>query len=906
MKLYFSNKKPLIYRGLKKGKLFTSNNAPKLDKPTNINISPTSFSLKVGEQITLQATVVPSTTSQEVIWESSNEGFATVTKSGLVTAIAEGDLTITVISKLDETIKEVITLKVEATEIVEPEKSVDNTINEMPYISTYYIQPTLDINESAKQEFYVTDYNQKEYKEDDTSEIFTVNYWIDNTQYTLSNLKAGDHTLTIPPQTAEGDHMLVLQAIDSQGRRSHKLFNEFRVVDSSKVTENIYYMTEEDLITYGISIDNTNPVETTVGLNQLIAWAVEQKYTKLILLNGIYANDENNTVLLYLISDFTLDLNGSTFKMNPNGSDKAMQIRIKSCDNCHVINGIIEGDVDEHDYTGNTTGSEWVHGVEIAGGKYCSFKDLMVKNVTGYGTNTTFGDKGYGLRQLVGVGSWTLGDLINGELVDSNIRYSSVDFIPLVTWRIDTNTKTADFHLDGYIMVGAYLGYQGNATGNWVYKASFYDKNKNFIEEIEGYAYRRMYFSEEAEYVKLTLLSANTPSTDIQIFTFDTPLNCVFKNIYHQNVRCVGMSPCSFVNLLVEDCTLDNCGYAKAGCAFDAEDGWDMMQDLTFRKNVFINNPSNNFLTCAGHNFIIENNEQIGMYFWERTRNYVVRNNIITNTTNYRYQSMTRTGYVRIYGNTVKAGVIPSIRNEKGILVLRNETFEQAPQASSSFPEDNSLILIRDSIIEKPQDSVNGTIASMQFINSTFNNYVGNLSQYIQLAGCTFNNSSPRFHADTTKHINGCTFNNCTIGSIDGGGIDSIFKECVFKNTSFSFRNTKGSQLLLEDCQIELNGQHLFSIKISTPIVIRNCQITNNDTTKYIVYYTGSGATTDITLLDNMVTQEDGYLIGGVSIGSGSYYVRLKNNTIIGNSSILIPAYQGNEYVIITEEFEDI
>ena len=78
--------------------------------------------------------------------------------------------------------------------------------------------------------------------------------------------------------------------------------------------------------------------------------------------------------------------------------------------------------------------------------------------------------------------------------------------------------------------------------------------------------------------------------------------------------------------MLVENCEFTKCGQSLAKCAYDAEDGWDMMQDVTFRKLNFHDNPNNDFLTCAGHNFVIEDMTAGKVYFWERTNSYVVRN----------------------------------------------------------------------------------------------------------------------------------------------------------------------------------------------------------------------------------------------------------------------------------------
>ncbi|MDA3890131.1 MAG: glycosyl hydrolase family 8 [Salinivirgaceae bacterium] len=66
---------------------------------TGLSLSETVLSLEKGENSTLVATVTPANaTNKTVTWTSSNENIATVNSSGLVTAIAEGNATITVTS----------------------------------------------------------------------------------------------------------------------------------------------------------------------------------------------------------------------------------------------------------------------------------------------------------------------------------------------------------------------------------------------------------------------------------------------------------------------------------------------------------------------------------------------------------------------------------------------------------------------------------------------------------------------------------------------------------------------------------------------------------------------------------------------------------------------------------------
>lgn len=63
---------------------------------TGVNVSPASINLNMGITQQITATVLPSNaTNKQVTWTSSNNGVATVNGSGLVTAVAPGNATIT-------------------------------------------------------------------------------------------------------------------------------------------------------------------------------------------------------------------------------------------------------------------------------------------------------------------------------------------------------------------------------------------------------------------------------------------------------------------------------------------------------------------------------------------------------------------------------------------------------------------------------------------------------------------------------------------------------------------------------------------------------------------------------------------------------------------------------------------
>ena len=90
--------------------------------------------------------------------------------------------------------------------------------------------------------------------------------------------------------------------------------------------------------------------------------------------------------------------------------------------------------------------------------------------------------------------------------------------------------------------------------------------------------------------------------------------------------------------------------------AFDAEDGWDEMQDVTFTGNVFRDNPVNDGLFfCAGHNFVVERNRG-DLWILNRTYSPCVRSNDV-GVALYENGGRMRTGYGRFEGNRYSTGV---------------------------------------------------------------------------------------------------------------------------------------------------------------------------------------------------------------------------------------------------------
>ena len=133
---------------------------------------------------------------------------------------------------LFETLVPTITTKLSSSEVL---STNDININEVPYISTYYIEPKVSPNEDVIIDYYVTDYYHKEYTEEDTSETFTITVKIDGqTDIVKKNVKAGDNSINIGKFKTTGEQKFSIIATDQYGRNSHELFNFFLVEDSDE------------------------------------------------------------------------------------------------------------------------------------------------------------------------------------------------------------------------------------------------------------------------------------------------------------------------------------------------------------------------------------------------------------------------------------------------------------------------------------------------------------------------------------------------------------------------------------------------------------------------------------------------------------------------------------------------
>ena len=620
---------------------------------------------------------------------------------------------------------------------------------------------------------------------------------------------------------------------------------------------------------------------TRIGLQQLLDDISTKGYSSIKLLPGTYRIDHEGSI--FIPSNFTLDMNGATIKLNQFTGDKALMITLNNTFDSHVINGTIEGDYYSHDYANSPNNSEWVIGISIGSeAKYSSFENLVVKDITGYGGGNGIAKSRdeslyYTYTNPTSIGdSFKLGDINikTGEPIESTNRTTS-DFISI-----------EGYDEIGYLSVSRYLGYQGNSCNIWNMIAHFYDGEQKYISSADSYFYRRIGVPDGAKYMKVTILEESYP-TDLSVQYFMVPTHCSFKNIKFENNRCVGLAQSAMKDMLVENCEFTNCGQSSAKCAYDSEDGWDMMQDVTFRKLNFHDNPNNDFLTCAGHNFVIEDMIDGKVHFWERTNSYVVRNCNNLSSAYLGHTSRKRSGYVRFCNNTINDNISIGAAEENDDWPLTVKDCNINGRAENTI--DTGLYLRCD--IGKSNNKANNlniSLGSGNFKDCTISNKSGeNMGGIYE--NCTFENISGNIHG--TFNISNSTINNWVTYA---GAYDPSynFTNCELNNFEIIFGYWhQGASTLFNNCNIN-NEDFLLKLphySMKKPVNIINSSFTSNGKDGMIVFYDDrTGGSAGELVEQDILTIEN----NKISLNNSQYVVSGIDKDTVNNINI---SFRNNE-----------
>lgn len=566
---------------------------------------------------------------------------------------------------------------------------------------------------------------------------------------------------------------------------------------------------------------DTNAVEqvalaTSDGLQRFLNDKAAAGFRKVILLPGCYRLSATRT--LSVPNRMTLDLNGATLKLHEFAGASACMVRLEGVKDSHLVNGTVEGDYYEHDYEHSPNNSEWVVGVFIGGAaRYCTISKVLVKDITGYGGGNGLGDGKEG-RQYFFYGG-EVGKFVAGGL---NAKTGALD-------TRDTYRATSDFlSLEkakkfGRLQVSRFLGYQGLATLSWQMTGCWYDAKQKFISSETLFQYREVEIPERAAFLRL---SVEAPSAEaatkagLSLCLFQYPINCAITDCTFDRCRCVGFAPCAMSNMLFDGNEFRFSGEAAARCAFDAEDGWDQMQDTTFTRNWFHDNPVNNsILTCAGHNFILERNRG-DIYFWGRTHSPCVRDNDIGQAT-YFCDSRRRSGYGRFENNRytkgVRIGTSPGNMTAGWDFVLTGLDLS-ASNSELTVGADLGGRFLSCRFANRSARVANAMACSFENCTADFipdGRWYGctatggeykNFYRTNDYEKCTF--EGVKFHnfSKGRQTFTDCTFRDCSFTALPSANVRFI--RCTFANTTFNggYWATPAT-LAWRDCRIEIGAK---------------------------------------------------------------------------------------------------
>lgn len=651
--------------------------------------------------------------------------------------------------------------------------------NESPYISTYYFNFKPTINEDVIIPFYVTDYNQSEYLENvNNLEIYVV-YQVDNNNAQFISVPLGDNEINLG-KLSEGEHYFSLQAVDKTSKvRSNKLYNEILVInpETYNIKDNeVYSVTKNDLNQYGITdIDTTDDTKVTnnrIGLNNLFLDLKSKGYRKCILpANGYYrVKCTSRSITIDIPSQFTVDMNGSTFKLNTitENNSGILLVRFNNCYDSHLINGILEGDRFERKSLGleRSYNGEPINTLMYYGGKYCSFENLKVKATTGH---TTMGS---GVNKALGsCRNFTNTFIVNGE-ENPNDDWITSDYVDI--------SKALSF---GWITFGKYLGFRGVIGKSLILYINYYDANKNYLETVVAYQYRRTKIPTGAKYVRLSVMGDISSIAEVGFFYNDLGINHTIKNIDFEETRTTAIAVSTANNLLIDNCSFTNCGYSITPCPVDFEDGWQECQDIYFRncKRIGERPGSADIIDNSGYNHVYENNENLGLRIRYSVVGLVMRNSPRSVGLTWARGYETGSKFARIYNNTINGTV-----------------------GSATDDSDEGIIssLVKDCIINCTGQLVAST-KTFKYLNCNIYNLNGRRGRYdnckihpgaylmedFEFNNCNFynmddKNSGIRFSFNaynTTRKFISCSFKSVSVLDCHNQFNSGYFEDCTFE-----------------------------------------------------------------------------------------------------------------------------
>ena len=756
--------------------------------------------------------------------------------------------------------------------------------NYIPYLCNYYYKPRIKQGDDIIIPLYITDYWQTEYFTELYNELFTIEYTLNGEKTIVNNIPIGEYELNVGSSNVLGDNLITIQAIDSRGRKSCRLFKSVMIIDDTYeiTTAQTKTLSTDELAVYGIKINSDLDVDgesTRLGFTTMMNEIKSQGYRKVIIPTNIYKINctTDRSQPIKIPSNFTLDLNGSTIKLQVSENNTNQMMTMTDCYDSHVINGTIEGDYWERYNAGTLNGwdSEGMNCFKFINDcKYCSMENVNIKYITGYANATSGGGHKNGRIILKNVcptftANTTIDDA-TGEEKYSNTRSTST-FIDLSPILVNGNDNMSYFN---YSYMGGIMG--ANDFRLWY---SFYDKDYLFIDTICTTMYRRIKIPSNAKYLKMTVIHPQyTPDIMWQLVDLPIPTNCAYTNIIATETRTCAFNPnhcldMDLSNIQFIRCACDTWGSNPTPVPIDIEDGWFSSNDFYFRNLTMVEKSSNSsagIIVRSGFNIVFDNCDGMGATELGTGVNSTIIKNC-KNSFNIKIAPKDKifTPYAVIKDNNIIGGMstgdTSSLRKmaynctitnaEVQSSYLKNCTIDINDAFDTSYARLIATNVEMDNCDFRNYKSYNCRVSNLtmskgnaenlqmrlQGIMNTFNNVTMNNIDFIFYNILEFNDCNitdiKLFVELATENDIHITFNRCTINLTDAttallktgsaywaeGRLNMKFNECVINRTS------TGNDFI-----------YLYAQGIEGEFIFNNCTITNSNECNFITEENGA------------------------------------------------------------------
>jgi len=532
------------------------------------------------------------------------------------------------------------------------------------------------------------------------------------------------------------------QAVDDASRTldfgGEQIIPEIIITETPKPTANMADFTEVyviELEKFKISNKGVNPIATSKGINEALQYAKTLTANRIVFPKGTYLISEADPIVLDH-QNTIIDLNGSVLQVNEAESSGSSAVDIiDGAENLRLTNGILRGERDANDSKRARGGCRVL---VLHGGKNLEIDHLTISNARGFSISSrSSGSRTRPELLALIMARVTVSDMEQGAFSEQGKRIPSTEKMRTIKPYDATRCKGQfEFGCGG-------LGYQGYPyIKGRVYQVYFYDKDMKFLEMAKVLQYKKVAVPENANFMHFEInqpaLGGEPKTTIARITNFRPPRDVHFHNNHIFNNRALGMAFCGGQRWLMEDNLFEKNGPDIVGWGFDFEDGWELMQHVVLRNNVFKGNLKGDLVICAGTELLFEGNTFAGnVVVHGRPHNYIFRNNRFTGG-NVGYK--TRTGIAKIHDNTYENCTLSIVFDTKAVA----DGLYRKPGETVVTPP---LTLENETLINVKR--ISGTY--FNFTNSKMTNshfVAGKETRLINFKNCELDGSSIEYQAD--------------------------------------------------------------------------------------------------------------------------------------------------------------